>query len=596
MNAEISQPRSSAGPKADSIKASDLLILTVTALLLALPMLLYGPMVKGHDTYEHLNYSRHFSDQFWGGEWSPRWLLEMNHGLGSPSLFVYPPFASYVYSLLHPVSQVLRFDPFVAGEFLALWASGVFAFLWARTLAGRPIAHVSAALYMLMPYHLAVDFYRRNALSECWALAWMPLILYCAAKLMAGRRTAQFGLALAFAFLILSHFVSVLVFSLIPLLAVLTLSASGEGKRNMIRVAGAMALGTGLSSFYLLPAFSSAKYFPVLRLLRPPSFVLEDNLLSWDDVTILSSKVGFTHWVAVSALTTIAFLVLCSVVVFFVGSSSSRRLVIFWIAVCIVPVVMMTRLSWAVWSFSVPHYTLLLLRAVQYPWRLNIVLCLAAIPVGAVFFSELGRLARLSRNVALGLVSLFVLTGVISYAQVWRYYKNDVFVSNPLQLVNEDDGWFYAWATPGLDQASAFRATQGPRARFITGSGIADTLRWKARDIEFSSDSPNGGWVEVNQFYYPAWRAEAVGTSLPLETRAALPEGLVEVQVPPGRQKIHLQIPVQPAERAGRSISLASLLLFGFLATRKEANRFLGVSERSKKAYDSRESKEVTTA
>src|SRR5271170_2776035 len=70
-------------------------VLIALAVALTLPMLIYGPMVKGDDTYEHLNYSHHFVVQFWQGEWSPRWLLGMNHGLGSPSLFIYPPFAYY---------------------------------------------------------------------------------------------------------------------------------------------------------------------------------------------------------------------------------------------------------------------------------------------------------------------------------------------------------------------------------------------------------------------------------------------------------------------------------------------------------------------
>ena len=82
------------------------------AFLLALPVLIHGPMVQGHDTYEHLNFSRHFAEQFWAGEWYPRWLIGMNHGLGSPTLFVYPPLPSYVYTLLYPLGRMLHFNAF----------------------------------------------------------------------------------------------------------------------------------------------------------------------------------------------------------------------------------------------------------------------------------------------------------------------------------------------------------------------------------------------------------------------------------------------------------------------------------------------------
>jgi hypothetical protein len=68
---------------------SNLCIIGVAAVVLAAPMLGYGPMPQGHDTDEHLNFARYFGEQFWGGEWYPRWLIGMNHGLGSPpSLYI----------------------------------------------------------------------------------------------------------------------------------------------------------------------------------------------------------------------------------------------------------------------------------------------------------------------------------------------------------------------------------------------------------------------------------------------------------------------------------------------------------------------------
>src|SRR5450432_351147 len=119
--------------------------------------------------------------------------------------------------------RVFHFNAFNAGEFLALFASGVCAFLWIRTRASRTVALASGFLYMLMLYHLAADFYRRTALSECWALAWMPLLLYFTTLAVVRKRTALLGVAFAYAFLILSHLVSVLIFSLIPLTLALVL-------------------------------------------------------------------------------------------------------------------------------------------------------------------------------------------------------------------------------------------------------------------------------------------------------------------------------------------------------------------------------------
>ena len=158
-----------------ALNIRSLAVLGAAAVVLALPMLIYGPMLHGYDTREHLSYSRHFSGQFWAGEWYPRWLIGIHHGLGSPSLFVYPPLPTYVDALLEPVARLFHYYAFRMGEYLALFVSGICAFLWLSTMAKKRIALVGAVLYMLLPYHLALDYYRKSALAECWALAWVPL-------------------------------------------------------------------------------------------------------------------------------------------------------------------------------------------------------------------------------------------------------------------------------------------------------------------------------------------------------------------------------------------------------------------------------------
>jgi len=43
------------------------------------------------------------------------------------------------------------------------------------------------------------------------------------------------------------------------------------------------------------------------------------------------------------------------------------------------------------------------LQAVQYPWRFNIILCLAAVPIGALFLTEVLRLSWQKRTITLGI-------------------------------------------------------------------------------------------------------------------------------------------------------------------------------------------------
>lgn len=525
-------------------------IVGVAAVILALPMLLYGPMAQGHDTDEHLNFARHFSEQFWGGELYPRWLAKMNHGLGSPTYFVFPPFPSYVYTLLVPVAKIGHFNAFNMGEFLALLGSGICAYLWLNTMANQRIACAGAILYMLMPYHLAADYYRRTALPECWALVWMPLVLYFSAKAMRRERLYLAGLAVAYACLILSHLISVLIFSLIPLAAAITLSAPGQKVKAAFRIAGGMSLGTGLSCFYLVPALFHARHFPASRL-YPWSF-FQDNLIA---IGTLLHAGGFVHAISLTVLNMIALGVLCSVIVLAKGQKDSRTKVFFWLAVCVVPVFLMFSLSFPVWKMCP-----LLFAAVQFPWRFNIVLCIAVLSIVTVFLSELSRLPRWSRALLLLLVLMFIVTWLMAYGDIWRRYRMEaahpIEVVPPIPHVDDHDGWFNAWSAPGIDAAKAIEASTGPQVRFLTGLGTANLLLWKPRHIEFQTNSSTGGWVMIRQFYYPPWRAALVSPYRTLDLKAAMPEGLLELQVPPGRQQIQLEIPIGRAERVGCWISV----------------------------------------
>jgi uncharacterized membrane protein len=243
---------------------------------------------------------------------------------------VFPPFAAYVYALLGPLSNVLHLETFVAEEFLVLVASGICAFLWLSTISARWIAVAGALLYMLAPYHLAVDLYKRTALPECWALVWIPLLLYltykiAARKIIARKRPAFVSFAVVYALLILSHPVSALIFSYIPVLAALLLPAKGQRLRSLRGTVEGMLLGIGLSCFYLIPALCHAENFPPLRL---------GSLHNLDLYLISAQNIFVTHrylLVIATYIDAIAVCILCGIAVIVKGSRNSKKLVGFWL-------------------------------------------------------------------------------------------------------------------------------------------------------------------------------------------------------------------------------------------------------------------------
>jgi hypothetical protein len=534
-------------------KYGQICVLGIAAVLLSLPMLMYGPMPSGHDTFEHLTFFRYFAPQFWSGELYPRWLLEINHGLGSPTFFVYPPLPSYVSALLLPVGSVLHFNAFNVAEFLALLGSGICAFLWIRTIASGEVALAAGVLYMLLPYHLAVDFYLRDALSECWALVWMPLVLYFTMRVLAGQRGAAAGLAVSYALLILSHIISVFIFSVIPLLVAVTISIRGRKIRSTVSVGGGMLLGTGMSCFYFLPALFHSRYFPVSRL----SISLQAYLLHFGGS--LFGAGYFIQTVTWALIGTAAFIAFGGAMALKGGSRDRNKQIALWMAVCVVPILLMSHISAPVWM-RFPF----LFHAVQFPWRLNIVLCLAVLPIAAAILSDISWPLSFWRVLSLAFIIFLAVIWLVEYGEVWKRYDVSPFART--DPVNTGDGWFMAWVPLGTDSMSALGASVGPRVRFLTGSGTANVLLWAPRHIEFETYGATGGSVMINQFYYPEWRAEDVSEARRLEIKAALPEGLLEVQVPPGHRQVRMEIPVGFAERLGRWVSALCMLLCIVLA------------------------------
>src|SRR5215831_9604427 len=230
-------------------------ILAATAIL-CFPLLRWG-LPRGHDSIVHIQWYFCFSQQFWQRDLFPRWLASMNAGLGSPSMFVYGPLPYYAASLLHPLlagsATPANLELGVA-VWLATAFSGIAAYLWLQTMAGRLGALAGALAYLIVPYHLSIDLYTRATVPELWAFAWMPLILYFTARaIQTTAKSSIAGLAVSYGLLIATHLVATVLFT--PVLLVYAAFLPRPGSRNsaFTRVALGIALGMGLAAAYVLP-------------------------------------------------------------------------------------------------------------------------------------------------------------------------------------------------------------------------------------------------------------------------------------------------------------------------------------------------------
>lgn len=198
-----------------------------------------------------------------------RWMPDAAFGLGYPFFNYYAGLPYYGAAAFHAfgfsyVSSLKLIQ--LAGFVLA--AVGMYG--WIHRLTGRASAgFLASAAYTFAPFHLVNVYVRGDSLSEFWAMAWYPLILWAVLEVALEPSTRRVGLlALAYAALAMTHNISALIFS--PFVAIYALgcafvphpassSRSGAWLRLAALAAGGI-LGLALSAWVWLPALGEQDY------------------------------------------------------------------------------------------------------------------------------------------------------------------------------------------------------------------------------------------------------------------------------------------------------------------------------------------------
>lgn len=558
-----------------------LIILLFYGLVLTWPALSTG-YIPSHDVLIHLLWATNFSDQLWAGEWYPRWLDQMNDGLGSPVFFFYAPLPYYLTASLKPLFSV---DPegwrqVGAAASMAIILSGYSAYLWLSRRRGGSAALIAAIVYMGAPYHLAIDLYDRFAFAELWAFVWMPLVLWGVRGTIAGDRRAPPGLALAYAGLVLTHLPTTLIFSPVALAYGILRGERGDRVRVGTAVVLAMALGAGLAGVYLVPALATQPNvsFSDMRvgyLSYVYHFLYYGPRFNADLLKILA-QLG-TYSAIVLLACTAAFLMTRRGLV-----GPDKRYARFWMTVAATAFVMMLPFARPIWDL-VP-----LLQAIQFPWRFNIVLTLAMAALVALWAGMATAKASRLDGVALALVCTIVigqsLPAVFTYLALSRT-PGDTSMDKLLAQfgpLNEKAQESVEVTRLAID-VPEYRPRWVPR-EFRRGEstlpdsltrirtaylhqepGSATILARSPRRLLVAVDMNAEGWIRLPHFYYPGWRATAGESAPPLPVRPSSPEGLLEVRIGSGGHRIFLELIPGTAERMGWIVSgLSGLILIGW--------------------------------
>lgn len=545
-----------------SPKRTYALAVVVAGAILSLPSWLLGFPPAGDDSVSHAVWFAHFSKQFWAGDLYPRWLVDMNAGLGSPVFYYYAPLPYYFASLLSPLfpANVSTLRPLGVAAALAVALSGLTAFVWLRRISDEKSAAVGAIIYVLAPYHLAFDLYMRDAFAEVFAFVWLPLVMHFARGVRDGRKLAAVWLSVSYALLLLTHLPTTLIFSAIPV-AYVFFTAQGERRmRALIVTLAALTLGAGLAAVYLVPALTMRAYVSMGEMggrLYYERFV----------PSVTANPLRHEGKILWCVLTT-AGLALCAYFAARGRSDDRRGERKFWLAVAGASVFMLTAASDPVWR------VVSALQAVQFPWRFNVVLCVAASAVVASSLHSLRESGARAGRVAFG-VACLMLAGWIgltslclwqSYGDkqvtreftrgvgVWVGVGRDVPEYKPATALSNSPAYFERLAQRFCREGDAMA-----RACVVEGEGALAVERWQPREIALGVSSARGVVIDARQFYFPGWAARLDGH--PLTVRPSSPDGLIRFSVPAGERRVELILSRAAPELAGQIVSAVSIVL-----------------------------------
>ncbi len=575
---------------------SGILLIPLTALVASLPRI--RGVSCGDDFDFHLMSWMEAQRSWTQGVLYPHWVQSANWGAGEPRFVFYPPLSWMAGALLGfalPWQWVAT-----AFIFLSLTATGVATRALARQFLPAPNATLAGILAAATPYAFFVA-YRRSALSELAAAAWIPLLLLYAWRkppTLQGKRLIRipyslFPLSLVLAAAWLTNAPTGVMASYLLAFAALLAAILERKWWPILRAAIAAPLGIGLASFYLIPAAWEQRWIDVRQALDIGMRVQD----SWLFARHADSSLALHDHVLAIAST----LVVVTIALALAGLAIAmrRRQLTFesrhyWHSLAIlIPVLFLLQ-----FGFTAPLWKALpKLEFLQFPWRWLVVLgtpyaifLAAATPLASRRYRAwssaswavvlLGLVMASSRlffqycddedAVAAQISDFQVGTGVAGTDEYAARGSDNSLVASGLPdacLVSDPDQQLGETEQDSAD-VPVWYPEQG------SCDAVFADLQTQTEHKTLQTDIDDDGFLILRLRRYPAWQITV--NNSPVASEGTREDGLIEIPVSAGHSNIDIHWSTTPDVRWGREVSAASLLLLilvGFAECRGNAIR-----------------------
>lgn len=564
--------------------------LAIVMIAVGVPLALVHALVgtpDGFSAYYNLAWAEGFDAAFWAGDAYPRRLDTLLDGAGGLDFYFYGPLpfwlnATVGRALCGGCSAVEAFP--LTGALLVL-CSGPAFYALARRFAAPLASAVGAAVYMLLPYHLLVDWWVRQAVGEVAAYIFMPLLILGMKRILDGERGAIL-FALALAGLVLSHLPSTLIMAYVLGLYGL-IHVWQRRARPWALVPPVLALGCGgmlglgLSALYWLPALTLLADVSPGMLYTAYADPL--NWLFFDGRPAPNPRSAYLASVLCLAAIGVAVLAYATL-------KRERSPMLGWIFGPIAfGAFMMSALSAPVWAFTP-------ISAIQFPWRtlmiVDIGLAFAAIAfadrllrsraaisltVHAVRRARRGALAAVAIvALAVGLVmpavqaagenphrgnQVPIATGALEYIPAPFLTKVREAV-DALPTPAPGTNIYVHWHEGIKDAVQGLRFASAETTTYLYVDPV-DT-----RQLNLDLERRGAGDIVLPYPYWRHWQVIDRANGNPLPTFLHPESGGVAFEGEAGRMEIALVLAPTPAERWGAFLTVFALALLLALAAR----------------------------
>lgn len=508
------------------------------------------------------------------GHFPVRWSQNFGYGYGMPLFQFYGPLPFYIgaifYWLTNSLVGSVKFI-FLVANFFSLLGS----YLLGKKLFKTDLASIITSLaFSLAPYRF-LNLYVRGAVNELWGMMALPWVVWGALKIIKQERWGWLSLTLSLSILFLSHNISTMIFSpfIIGVILLLlffeffeTKSSIANFKKSFKTIIGSGLMATGLSAFYLFPAYLEKGFTQVERFILAEYFDFRIHFLylrqffqpNWgfggseygpnDPVTFF---LGYGQ--ILSLLLTIFLIFFLSFQVVIKKNKLDKKNLYFILGIMILfLIVIFLTLPWSefFWHSIAP------LRFAQFPWRF--------LGIGSFLLSMIAgwSLQQTRQYHTLNIIAVIVLLSTLllnlRFVHPEEFLDNpsDYYYSNAEKIRSEMSATLPDYIPTDLD----LRLPPAENLIINAGSYPLDNLmvtvdKTHQKELRFNEKLEKPVELELAIAHYPGWQTH---NQAELTTSK---NGLILLKVPPGHQTVGLRFSNTNLRRLSDALSAVTLLL-----------------------------------